>query len=123
MSGSAFHALQDIHERKRPTLRVALRREQQVNVIWHYHDSVESNSFSVLAQALSQNQIASRSRQWRQRPCAEGDEQITVSFLQMRKPSAIPIFRQRHAGHECGVEREFSPGTVESISDLEEDCL
>jgi hypothetical protein len=65
MSGSAFHALQDIDERKRPTLRVAPRREQQVNVIWHHHDRIEANSFSVLAQAVSQNQIASRSRQGR----------------------------------------------------------
>jgi hypothetical protein len=81
MGGGAFHALQDIDERVRPTVGIASRGEQQVNVIWHHDDSVEVNSFSVLAQAVSQNQIASHTRQGRQRPRAECDEQITVSFL------------------------------------------
>ena len=74
MSASAFQALKDVDERKRPTLGITPGREQQVNVIWHYHDGVEANSFSVLAEAVSENEVASCCGQGRESPGAECDE-------------------------------------------------
>jgi len=70
-----------------------------MNMIRHDHHSMEANSVAVLAQAMSKDQIASGI--WKACPPqrAEGNEQIAIGFLQMRKSPPVPVFRRWIAGH------------------------
>ena len=44
MRRSAFHALQNIDQRNRPSIGIAKRLQQQVHMVWHDYNGVETNS-------------------------------------------------------------------------------
>src|SRR6185437_828067 len=114
MCSGSLETLQNFDKRERPTILIAKRPEQEMNVVGHYHDCMQVNSRSGLchvrlcgagalaregrnaafSQAVLQYQVTSFF--WKDLPCtsAESDEQICIGLLQMRQPAAIFVFGQ-----------------------------
>src|SRR5271165_5650350 len=96
MSCRALEALQDIHDRKRPAVFLAEWLEEQVHMIRHNHSRVKMDSLRMFAEAMAENQVASLFDEWKSRAGAEGNEEIGISLLQMRKPPPIPVLGKRN---------------------------
>jgi hypothetical protein len=102
---SAFHALQNIHQGNRPSIGIAKRLQQQMHVIWHDHNRVETNSWrrcragaparglqTAFPETVFEHHLPCRVRQLP--TCrTKSNKQIRIRLLQMRKPSSITILR------------------------------
>jgi len=97
MCRCALQALQDIHERIRPALRIPERRKYQVNMVGHHDSNVEADSPPVFTETMFQNQVAGHGGKRLMRQRTEGDEQVAVGLLQMREPATVSVFSKNRA--------------------------
>ena len=71
---------------------VSERMDQEVDVVGHYHYSVEMDSVGVFAEAVFEDQGTSAVGERNAGSGAEGDKERGIVFLQMREPAAIAVF-------------------------------
>lgn len=99
MRSRSFHALHDVDQWECPTVAVSERMKQQVNVIGHYHHSVEMNSLVIFAETVCKYQVPGILGKRDARASTESNEQRRIILLQMWKPPAVAKFAERWAGH------------------------
>ena len=114
VSSGAFETLKYVDERKGPSIFIAQRLYEYVDVVGHYHDSMQLNSSSgsnrgrgrprhtiarkgnnsAFPQTMCQHDIPSGVRQNLSCTSAERDEQIGIGFLNMRESAAVVVLRE-----------------------------
>ena len=110
MSCCAFQGLHNVDQGIRPAIGIAERCEQKVDMVGHDNDGEKIHSFAMFSETVIEDEVASRGGEGPVSHRAEGDEQITICFLQMRKPAPVSILGEDGAGHRVGC----SLGMLES---------
>ena len=103
MSRGAFQTLHDLNEGEGPSIFIAQRQEQEMDVVWHNYACVQIDSWfpvsrgrgrprhTTFPETVVENEIAGLCWQGEASSCAEGDEHRRISFLQVWKPPSIAV--------------------------------
>ncbi len=88
-----------------------------MDMVGHDHDGEKIHSFAVLSETVIEHEVASGSGQGTVSHRAEGDEQIAISFLQMRQAAPVSILGKDGAGHKVGCSLGMLKGGVLRVCD------
>ena len=117
MSRGSLHALQNVNQRERPALFIPKWGEQQMDVVRHDDDSMQTyprcrcgagalarhSQNSSLSETVCQHQISGQLRQDHSSAGTEGHKQGRVRLLQVWEPPAVPVLREGLAGGHAGL--------------------